>query len=32
MTNENIVSVTEVAEATIEENMDSKDKKKRKFF
>ena len=32
MTNENIVSVTEVAEATIEESIDSKDKKKRKFF
>ena len=32
MTNEAIVSVTEVAEATIEESMDSKDKKKRKFF
>ena len=32
MTNENTVSVTEVAEATIEETMNSKDKKKRKFF
>ena len=32
MANEDSVSVTEVAEATIEETMDSKDKKKRKFF
>ena len=32
MTNEDIVSVTEVAEATIEESIDSKDKKRRKFF
>jgi hypothetical protein len=32
MANEDSVSVTEVAEATIEESMDSKDKKKRKFF
>ena len=32
MSDEGSVSVTEVAEATIEESMDSQDKKKRKFF
>jgi hypothetical protein len=31
-TNEDSVSVTEVAEEVIDENMDPKDKRKRKFF